>query len=100
MLVVGRPHSARRRSRNGGDSLANLLTFLGDGSRHGDPDDHRARVDSGRDPMDEARGFRLRDGQDPALVPVTVFTGPDGLRVALWLDDSEHYRTEPPPGTV
>jgi hypothetical protein len=92
-LVVGRPHSARRRSRNGGDSPANLLTFLGDGSPR-DPADHRARVDSGRDPMDAAREYRLSVGQDPALVPVMVSSQAGWL--TLWLTAEGSYRTEPP----
>lgn len=92
--VVGRPHSVRRRSRDGGDTPTNLLTFLGDGSRPGDPADHSERVDSGRDPMDAARGYRLRVGQDPALVPVMVSSQAGGL--TLWLTVEGSYRTEPP----
>jgi hypothetical protein len=96
--VTGRPHSVRRRSRDGGDTAANLVTLLGRGENPLDPADHRARVDSRRDPMDAARGFTVPSGQDPVLVPVTAFS-PDGP-VSLWLTAEGSYRTEPPPGAV
>lgn len=96
VLVAQRPHSALRRSPDGGDSPANWLTFLGDGSRPHDPADHRARVDSGRDPMDAARGFTVPPGRDPALVPVMVSTTESW--VTLWLTADGPYSTEPPPG--
>ena len=96
--IAGRPHSVRWRNPDAGDSPANLLTFLGDGSRPRDPADHCARVDSGRDPMDAARGFRVPSGQDPALVPVMVMSRAGGM--TLWLTAEGAYRTEPPPGAV
>ena len=98
--VVGRPYSVRRRNPRSGDSLSNLLTFLGDGSRRDDPADHRARVDSGRDPADAARGFTVPSGHDPALVPVLVCTGPHSSWVTLWLTSEGTYGTKPPPGVV
>lgn len=98
MLVAQRPHSVLRRSPDAGDSPANLLTFLGDGSRPRDPADHCARVDSCRDPADAARGFRVPSGHDPALVPVMVSTGATRSWVTLWLTANGPYSTEPPPG--
>jgi hypothetical protein len=94
-LVSQRPHSARRRDPDGGDSPANLLTLLGDGSRPLDPADHHARVDSGRDLRDAARGFTVRAGQDPALVPVTVFSPIHG-GMLMWLNDAGAYVLSPP----
>jgi hypothetical protein len=96
-LVAQRPHSARRRSPDGGDSPANLLTFLGDGKRPNDPDDHRARVDSGRDLSDKAKGYAVLAGQDPALVPVMI-TGEGGWAM-LWLA-ADGKRTSADPGLV
>lgn len=96
--VVARPHSVLRRSRDDGDSPANLLTFLGRGENPLDPADHRARVDSRRDPTDAARGFTVPSGQDPALVPVAV-SGQAGW-ITLWLTAEGACRTEPPPGAV
>jgi hypothetical protein len=98
--VVGRPHSVRRRSRDGGDSPANLLTFLGRGENPLDPADHRARVDSRCDPTDAARGFTVPSGQDPALVPVAVSVFGQAGWITLWLTAEGPYRTEPPPGVV
>lgn len=83
-LVAQRPHAARRRNPDAGDALANLLTFQGDGTRPWDPDDHYARVDSGLDPTDAARGFTVPPGQDPALVPVMVAVPRWGY-AAVWL---------------
>jgi hypothetical protein len=93
-LVIARPHSVRRRSRDGGDTPANLLTFLGRGENPLDPADHRAWVDSRRDPMDAARGFTVPSGQDPALVAVMI-SGQSGW-LMLWLTAEGSYRTEPP----
>lgn len=98
-LVTDRPCAARRRNPHAGDGLANLLTFLGDGSRPGDPDDHYARVESGTDPADAARGFRLRHGQDPALVSVAVASSAWG-GVTVWLDGTESYAMVPPGGVA
>jgi len=92
--VTGRPHSALRRNVHAGDRPANLLTFLGDGKRLNDPADHCARVKSGRDPSDRAKGYSLGRGQDPLLVPVMVFT-PRGPMLAL-LSDGGKYLTNLP----
>lgn len=88
--IAGRPFSVRYRSPGWGDSPANLLTFLGDGKRQDDPADHSARVDFRRDQRDEAKGYSLRSGQNPLLVPVTIFS-PDGPGMLLWLSDDGRY---------
>jgi hypothetical protein len=98
-LVAGRPYSVRYRSPDGGDSPANLLTFLGDGRHPHDPSDHRARVDSGRDPCDAARGYVVPAGQDPALVPVAIASRCGGLAM-VWLGDGESYLTAAPEGAT
>jgi hypothetical protein len=96
--VTGRPHSLGHRVRAGQQGKpvpSNLLTFLGLGVNPLDPDDHHARIDSRRDPLDEANGYSLRSWQDPLLVPVKVFS-PSGPGMPLWLDDLGNYLTEPP----
>jgi hypothetical protein len=95
--VTARAFSVRRRNPHAGDCLSNLLTFLGDGSRHGDPADHAARVSSGLDLADAARGFAVPSGHDPALVPVLVSSSRLG-EVLMWLDETESYATVPPEG--
>ena len=94
-LVAQRTHSARRRNPDAGDSLTNLLTFLGDGTRPWDAADHRARVDSALDPTYEARGFTVPWGQDPALVPVMISSSPLGGST-VWLNETETYSTVSP----
>jgi hypothetical protein len=98
LSVTGRPHSLghRVRASQGGKPVAsNLLLYLGLGVNSLDPDDHHARIDSRRDPSDEAKGYSLRSYQNPLLVPVTVFS-PDGPGMALWLPDDGTYSTTPP----
>jgi hypothetical protein len=98
--VLGRPHSVghrKRRSQGGPNDLPNLLTFLGLGINSLDPDDHHARIDSRRDPSDEAKGYSLRSYQNPLLIPVTVF-GPGGPGLRLWLTGDGRYSTAPPEG--
>jgi 5-methylcytosine-specific restriction endonuclease McrA len=85
--VMGRPHSVGhrvRRSQGGKNTLPNLLTFLGPGRNPLDPDDHHARIDSRRDPHDEARGYTCRSWEDPARIPVMYFSE-DGSGIAAWL---------------
>lgn len=82
--VTGRRYSLghRLRAAHGGKPVAsNLLTFDGLGGEgcHGD-------VDLYRDPEDEAKGYRLRSGQNPLLVPVTLFS-PGGRGERVLLDD-------------
>jgi 5-methylcytosine-specific restriction endonuclease McrA len=84
--VKGRPHSVghrKRRSQGGGNDPSNLVTFLGLGNGLL-PNDHHHRIDSRRDPRDEARGLTVRSWLDPALVPV-VITLADGSREKVWL---------------
>jgi len=98
LSVIGRPHSLGHRlraSQQGKPTPSNLITLLGLGVNPFDADDHHARVDSRRDPSDEARGYTVRSWRDPLLVPVTVF-GPDGTGLSLWLDDSGKYLPSPP----
>lgn len=74
--VKGRPHSVghrKRRSQGGKHTPPNLLTFLGLGRNPLDPDDHHARIDSRKNPHDEARGYTVRRNGDPAQVPVMYF---------------------------
>lgn len=68
------------------------LLFLGFGVNSLDPDDHHARIDSRRDPSDEAKGYSLRSWQDPLLVPVMVFS-PNGSGMTLWLSDDQRELT-------
>ncbi len=91
--VIGRPHSLGHRlraSQQGKPVPSNLLTLLGLGTNPLDPDDHHARIDSRRDPSDEAKGYSLRSYQDPLLVPVTVFSA-SGSGIPLWLSDDGRY---------
>jgi hypothetical protein len=100
--IIGRPHSLGHRLRAGqcGKPVpSNLLTYLGLGINSLDPDDHHARIDSRRDPSDEAKGYTLWSWQSPLLVPVTVFS-PDGPGMTLWLTADGTYSTEPPEGVA
>jgi hypothetical protein len=70
--VIGRPYSLqhrKRRSQGGGNSPSNLITVLGTGTTG-----CHERIDSRRDPHDEARGYTVRSWQDPAEVPVMVMS--------------------------
>ena len=96
--VQDRPHSVghrKRRSQGGPNDLSNLLTFLGLGTNPLDPDDHHARIDSRRDPSDEAKGYSLRSHQDPFLVPVLVGSV-SGSKTQVWLSDDGRYLTADP----
>ena len=98
--VVTRPHSVghrKRRSQGGSNNMDNLLTFLGLGVNPLDPGDHHARIDSRRDPSDEARGLTVRSWKDPALVPVRLFS-PDGPE--MWALADGTYSAVPPEGAV
>jgi hypothetical protein len=98
--IIGRPHSLGHRLRAGQSGKpvpSNLLTYLGLGVNSLDPDDHHARIDSRRDPSDEAKGYSLWSWQSPLLVPVTVFS-PHGPGMTLWLTADGTYSTDPPEG--
>jgi hypothetical protein len=91
--IIGQRYSLghRLRASQGGKPVpSNLLTFLGWGGEacHG-------RIDSRRDPADEANGLTVRSWQDPALVPV-VIAGEDGSKVPVWLWDDGKYHLDGP----
>jgi hypothetical protein len=91
--VIGQRYSLqhrKRRSQGGTNSPSNLLTVLGDGTRG-----CHARIDSRIDPHDEARGYTVRSGQDPALVPVMVFSE-GGSGVTAWPTDDGRWIFEAP----
>lgn len=100
--VEDRPHSVGhriRRSQGLDNSLPNLLTFLGLGVNPFDPDDHHARIDSRRDPHDEARGLSLRSWQDPAAEPVAI-ASEHGSGATVWLTADGGYSAAPPAGVM
>ena len=98
--VIGQPYSLQHRDSRGmggtsdplSSSPVNLLTMLGTGTTlcHG-------RVESRQDPEDNAKGYWLRMGEDPALTPVMVFSE-HGSGVTVWLTPEGTYSTEPPEG--
>lgn len=90
--VIGQRYSLQHRQRRSqcGSSLPdNLLTVLGDGTAG-----CHERIDSRRDPHDEARGYTVRSGLDPALVPVMICGEQGG--VTVWLGADGSYVTERP----
>jgi hypothetical protein len=100
--VRGRPHSVghrKRRSQGGSNETSNLLSFLGLGINQFDPDDHHARIDSRKDPNDEARGYTVRSWQDPASVSVMI-TGFGGSGAWRFLSDDGEYLSAPPDWAV
>jgi hypothetical protein len=95
--IIGQRYSLghRLRASQGGKAVpSNLLTFLGWGGEacHG-------RIDSRRDPEDEAKGYTVRSWQDPALVPVMLFSE-HGSGVSVWLTDAGTYVFEAPVGAA
>ncbi|HLK00291.1 MAG TPA: HNH endonuclease signature motif containing protein [Streptosporangiaceae bacterium] len=93
--VIGRPYSLqhrKRRSQGGGNSPSNLITVLGLGGElcHG-------RIDSRVSPRDEAMGYSVRSLDDPALIPVMLFS-PHGSGMTVWLSDDGRYLYEEPGG--
>lgn len=93
--IVGQRYSLGHRLRAGQQGKpvpSNLITLLGWGG-----ESHHGRIDSRRDPSDEAKGYSLRSGQNPLLVPVTVFS-PNGPGMTLWLGDDGKYLTAAPDG--
>lgn len=90
--IIGQPYSLQhrqRRSQGGGNSPSNLVTVLGTGTTG-----CHERIDSRREPDDEARGLTVRSWDDPALVPVVV-AAPAGL-IRVWLSDDGTYLTRAP----
>lgn len=93
-----RPHSVghrKRRSQGGPNTMDNLLTFLGWGNDAGNPDDHHARIDSRKDPHDEAKGYSVRSRRDPALIPVMYFDQ-SGCGVSMYLSPDGSLSPDPP----
>lgn len=66
------------------------ITVLGDGTTG-----HHARIDSRRDPHDEAKGYTVRSWQDPREVGVMIFSE-GGSGVTRWLTDDGAYLDTPP----
>lgn len=95
--VIGEPYSLqhrKRRSQGGDNSPSNLVTVLGTGSTG-----CHERIDSRRDPEDEARGYTVRSFQDPALVPVMVFE-PSGSGMTVFLAADGTYSATAPEVTA
>jgi hypothetical protein len=93
--VIGQPYSLqhrKRRSQGGGNSPTNLITVLGTGTTG-----CHERIDSRRDPHDEAKGYTVRSWDDPALIPVMVFSE-GGSWVSAWLTEAGTYVFEAPEG--
>jgi len=87
--VIGQPYSLqhrKRRSQGGTSDASNLITVLGTGTTG-----CHERIDSRRDPHDEAKGYTVRSWDDPAAVGVTLFDGRE-----VWLHDDGGYRDEGP----
>lgn len=79
----------KRRSQGGGNCASNLLTVLGDGVSG-----CHQRMDSRRDPEDEAKGYTVRSTADPHLVSVMVF-GPGGGGATLFPTCSGEWSSAP-----
>lgn len=93
--IIGEPYSLqhrKRRSQGGGNSPSNLVTVLGTGTTG-----CHERIDSRRDPEDEAKGYTVRSWDDPALISVMVFSE-HGSGVTVWLGADGNYLTEAPEG--
>jgi hypothetical protein len=95
--VIGRRYSLghRLRASQGGKAVpSNLLTFLGWGGQecHG-------RIDNRENPEDEARGYTIRMGGNPLLVPVMFFE-PSGSGALVYLLDDGTVSAMPPLGGV
>ena len=101
--IIGRLYSLQHRDARGmggtsdpaANSPVNLVVLCGwrdtPGSCHKRAED--------RDPEMNARGYWLRNGEDPALTPVMVFS-PAGSGAAVWLSPAGAYLSEPPEGAA
>ena len=95
--VTGQRYSLqhrKRRSQGGANSPSNLVTVLGDGTTG-----CHARIDSRRDPNDEAKGYTVRSHDEPALIPVMVFSEHGG-GVTVWLTEDGGFAFEAPAGAA
>jgi hypothetical protein len=93
--VIGQVYSLqhrKRRSQGGKNDCTNLIAVLGDGTTG-----CHARIDSRCDPHDEAKGYTVRSWDDPALIPVMVFS-PGGSGTTAWLTLDGKYVFEAPAG--
>lgn len=93
--VIGQVYSLqhrKRRSQGGSNCTCNLLVVLGSGSTG-----HHWRIDSRIDPEDEAKGYTVRSGQDPASVPVMVFEA-DGSGLSQFATCDGAWSTAAPEG--
>lgn len=95
--IIGQRYSLahRLRASHGGKPVpSNLITVLGWGGEacHG-------RIDLYRNPEDEAKGYRLRSGQNPLLIPVMVFSE-HGSGMTLYATDDGRWSPEPPQGVA
>ena len=85
--VIGQQYSLqdrKRRSQGGKRVPTNLITVLGSGTTG-----CHERIDSRRDPHDEAKGYTVRSHDDPALIPVMYFSeGGSGFTAWLLADGS------------
>ena len=91
--VEGQFYSIGHRLREGQGGRycpTNLLTFLGTGSMG-----CHFRIDSRRDPHDEAKGYTVRSWQDPAGIGVMVF-GESGSGVTKWPTADGRWADYPP----
>ena len=90
LSVIGQRYSLahRLRASQGGKPVpSNLLTFLGWGGEL-----HHGRIDNRTDPADEAKGYTVRSWQDPAQIPVMLFSeGGSGILAWLWDDGQYHF---------
>lgn len=88
--IVGQHYSLghRLRASQGGRPVpSNLITLLGLGGEL-----HHGRIDLYRDPADAEKGYRLKSGQDPLQVRVTVFRhGETPFSAWLWDDGRYHF---------
>jgi hypothetical protein len=82
----------KRRSQGGDNSPPNLVTVLGDGTTG-----CHQRIDSRIDPEDEARGYTVRSWQNPADVPVMIFSKWGG-EVMKYLTEDGRYSDSRPEG--
>lgn len=95
--IIGQRYSLqhrKRRSQGGTNSPSNLVTVLGDGTTG-----CHARIDSRSDPHDEAKGYTVRSHDDPALIPVMVFSEHGG-GVTAWLTEDGGFAFEAPAGAA
>lgn len=93
--VINQPYSLqhrKRRSQGGTNSPSNLVTVLGTGTT-----ECHLRIDSRIDPTDEAKGYTVRSWDDPAEMPVMVFSE-HGSGVTKYLTEDGRYSDYPPNG--